>query len=157
MFKRILIVIGALFLSVSIGSGVKSAFAGQDISSMLTNWFSAKKVESIKQIDEAITTEKDLLMVELKEGLQTEIQLAEDELAQFTQDEIEHRVNGLRSFADDLLLHISVDNSEEHEEISATLDVIYEQALEQMKGISISNEVEIVDEVESENVDEDGN
>ena len=146
MFKRILIVIGALFLSMSIGSGVKSAFAGQDITSMLSNWFSAKKTESINQIDEAITDEKDLLMVELKEGLQTEIQLAEDELAQFTQDEIELRLDGLRSFADELLLNMSVDNSEEHAEISATLDAIYEQALEQMKGISISNGAEIEDE-----------
>lgn len=141
-FKRILIVIGALFLSISIGSGVKSAFAGQDINSLLTNWFNAKKTESINQIDQAITNEKDLLMVELKKGLQKEIQLAEKELAQFTQDEIDLRVDELRSYADELLLNMSIDNSDEQAAIASTLNVIYEEALKQMKQLkTIANEV----------------
>ena len=154
MFKRILIVIGALFLSISIGSGVKSAVAGQDINSLLTNWFTAKKTESINKIDEAITTEKDLLMVELKKGLQTEIQLAEKELVQFTQEEIDLRLNGLRNFADELLLNMSFDNSDEQAEISATLNAIYEQALEQMKiATTIDEEPNNTANVEGENGD----
>lgn len=136
-FKRILIVVGALFLSISIGSSMKSAFAGQDINSLLSNWFNTKKTESIQKIDEAITTEKDLLMIELKDGMQQEIQLAEEELTRFTQDEIESRINGLRDFADELLSNISIDNSNEQAEIIATLDSIYEQAIEQMKEIMI--------------------
>ena len=154
MFKRILIVIGALYLSFSIGSGVKSAFAGQDINSLLTNWFTAKKTESINKIDEAITTEKDLLMVELKKGLQTEIKLAEKELVQFTQEEIDLRLNGLRNFADELLLNMSFDNSDEQAEISATLNAIYEQALEQMKiATTIDEEPNNTANVEGENGD----
>ena len=152
MFKRILIVIGALFLSISIGSGVKSAFAGQDINSLLTNWFSAKKTESIQKIDVAITTEKDLLMVELKKGLQTEIQLAEEELAQFTQDEIDLRVDGLRSYADELLTNLSIDNSDEQAKIAATLNAIYEQALKQMNELTTT--VDIVPENTTEVEDE---
>ncbi|WP_172371541.1 hypothetical protein [Sporosarcina jiandibaonis] len=152
-FKRILIVVGALFLSISIGSGVKSAFAGQDINSLLTNWFNSKKTESINQIDKAITNEKELLMVELKKGLQAEIQHAEDELAQFTQDEIELRVEGLRSYADELLMNMSFDNSDEQAEISATLNAIYEQALKQMNELATTADKEPNDTtgVEDEN------
>ncbi|QUW21229.1 hypothetical protein JSQ81_15645 [Sporosarcina sp. Marseille-Q4063] len=155
MLKRILIVVGALFLSISIGSGVKSAFAGQDINSVLTNWFNAKKTESINQIDKAITNEKELLMAELKKGLQTEIQLAEDELAQFTQDEIALRVDRLRSYADDLLRNMSIDNSDEQAKIAATLNAIYEQALEQMNVLSTTADEEPDNStgVEDENAD----
>lgn len=152
MFKRILIVVGALVLSISIGSGVKSAVAGQDINSLLTNWFTAKKTESIQKIDVAITTEKDLLMVELKKGLQTEIQLAEEELAQFTQDEIDLRVDGLRSYADELLTNLSIDNSDEQAKIAATLNAIYEQALKQMNELTTI--VDIIPENTTEVEDE---
>ena len=113
IFKRILIVLGALFLSVSIGSGVKSAFAGQDINSLLTNWFNSKQTESINQIDEAITTEKDRLMIILKDGMETETQLANDKLTQFTKDQIEQRVSSLQAFVDELLGTMTVDTSED--------------------------------------------
>ena len=141
-FKRILIVVGALFLSISISSGVKSAFAGQDINSLLTNWFNTKKTESINQIDKAITSEKDVLMTELRTAIQAEIKLTEEELAEVTQTEIDIRVNNLRGYADELLENLTVDSSDDKVEITSNLDAIFEQALEQMNDLATATNEE---------------
>lgn len=139
--KRLLIVLGALFLSISIGSGVKSAFAGQGIQSLLTSWFEDKKTESINQIDKAITEEKDLLMVELKKELQAEMKQVDEELTQYTNKEIEQRINGLRKYADELLTNRQTEHNEANKEVSASLNAIYEQAVKQMNEVSPSSQV----------------
>lgn len=139
--KRLLIVLGALFLSISIGSGVKSAFAGQGIQSLLTSWFEDQKTESINQIDKAITEEKDLLMVELKKELQAEMKQVDEALTQYTNKEIEQRINGLRKYADELLTNMQTDHKGDNKEVSASLDAIYELAIKQMNEVKSSSQV----------------
>lgn len=140
-FKNILIVLGALFLSISIGSGVKSAFAGQSIQNLLTSWFEDKKTESINQIEKAITEEKDLLLVDLKKGLQVEMKQADKELTEFTNNEIEQRVNELRKYADELLINMQTEHTVANKEVSASLNAIFEQAIKQMNEVNPPSQV----------------
>ena len=61
-FKKVSILLGALLVSICIGSGMNIAMADQDIETMLINWFNSKQSESNQEIDAAITTEKDQVM-----------------------------------------------------------------------------------------------
>ncbi|TQR21676.1 hypothetical protein [Psychrobacillus vulpis] len=134
LVKKITIVVGALFLSIGLGSGVKIALADQDIQSLMTSWFYNKKQESIEEIDTAIALEKAVLMGQLKDQLQVEKQNAEANLEQFTQNEKANKIEALRDYADQLKLEMKIDNSEQEAAILANLDAIIEQAKAQMDG-----------------------
>src|SRR5690606_18806039 len=75
--KKVGIICVVLLLTIALGNSMNKAFAGQDIQSMLMSWFDSKKNSSIEQIDQAITTEKERLMVELREAISAEIQRAD--------------------------------------------------------------------------------
>ena len=127
--RRFLQVFGALIISVSIGSGVTTVNADQDISSLLTNWFNGKQTESIQEIDNAITAEKELLKVELKEALKAEMQSAEHELDTFTVDEKNARIASLNKYAEELIAKINIDNTKEKEKVTDELNKIIEHEI----------------------------
>lgn len=132
--KKTLIILGALFLSISLGSGVKTALADVDVQLLMQNWFSKKQDESLKEIDIAIDTEKDLLMGQLKEQLQAEMQAAEANLASFTAHQKQSRLEALQAYADNLKSNMKIDNSEQEAVVLANLDAIINQAKAQMDG-----------------------
>ena len=136
-FKKVSILLGALLVSICIGSGMNIAMADQDIETMLINWFNSKKIESIKEIETAITSEKDQLKTTLTVELQNEMQLAENELASSTDAEKEQRISSLREYADSLLSSYKIDNSEEKEAMKENLDFIIKQAIAQMNGAAV--------------------
>lgn len=131
-------VFGALAISVSISTGVTTANADQDISTLLTNWFNGKQSESIEEIDKAITAEKDRLKLELKEALKAEMQGAEAELDKFTEAEKNERITALNKYAEELTAKINIDNTEEKEKLTNDLNKIIEQAIKKMDGVKIS-------------------
>ncbi|SES30919.1 hypothetical protein [Psychrobacillus sp. OK032] len=133
-FKKVLIIIGALFLSVSVGSGVKTALADVDVQHLMANWFSKKQDESLKNIDEAIGEERDVLMGQLKDQLNAEMQLAEKQLAEFTAAQKQTRIAALQEYANNLKAGMKVDNREQQAAIMANLDAIITQAKVQMEG-----------------------
>lgn len=132
--KKVILFIGAVILTVSIGSGVKTAFADADVSTMLINWFNNKQSESIQEIDAAITTEKNLLMEDLRVELKKEMQRAEEELAKFTEAEKRERVKSLQEHAKYLIKNMNIDNKEQEKNISTKLDSIIKQAIDQMNN-----------------------
>lgn len=132
--KKTLIILGALFLSISLGTGVKTAFADVDVQLLMQNWFSKKQDESLKEIDIAIDTEKDLLMGQLKEQLQAEMQAAEANLASFTANQKQSRLEALQAYADNLKSNMKIDNNEQEAVVLANLDAIINQAKAQMDG-----------------------
>ncbi|MBM6619136.1 hypothetical protein [Bacillus suaedaesalsae] len=133
--KKVKFLIGAILLSVGIGSSVNVAFADQDIHALLTNWFDKKKVESINEIEQAIMSEKETQKQRLKEQLQVEIQKSEEELQLFTDAEKEARVLALQQYTDALIANFNVDNSNKEEKLSAELDAIVQEAIEKMDKV----------------------
>ena len=135
--RRLLQVFGALIISVSISTGVTTANADQDISSLLTNWFNGKQTESIQEIDKAITAEKEILKVELKEALKAEMQGAEAELDNFTETEKNDRIASLNKYAEELISKINIDNSAEKENVTKELNAIIAEAIKKMDAVKI--------------------
>ncbi len=132
--KRFLIGLGALLFCLTLVGGVRSAAAGSDISSLLINWFSNKKSDSIQQIEVAISNEKDLLLTDLKKALQVEIESANQELAAYTQLEISARVANLQAYAEELKSGMKFDNSDQEAAIQANLDAIVTNAIALMNS-----------------------
>jgi len=136
--RRLIQVFGALILSVSIGSGVTTVNADQDISSLLTNWFNGKQSASIQEIDKAITAEKELLKLELKEALKAEMQAAKVELDNFTETEKKARIDSLNKYVAELIAKINIDNSGEKEKVTNELNAIIAKAIENMDTVKIT-------------------
>ena len=130
--KKIGLLLGALLLTIGLGSGMNMAFAGQDAGSSLMNWFGAKKTTSEQEIAEAITGEKNRLMDGLRVALLEEKQRAEEELAAFTDNEKQIRTSALQEYAESLKANIKIDLTEEKEAIIADLDAEYNQAIEEL-------------------------
>ncbi|WP_248513607.1 hypothetical protein [Sporosarcina sp. NCCP-2222] len=113
---------------------MNKVWANQDIQSLLTNWFHGKKTESIQQLEHAITSEKELLMEELRVALQDEMKKAEEELARYTEEETAKRVKELQDYAAGLMANIQIDTTAKKAEISSDLDATLAQAMEQLSG-----------------------
>ncbi|WP_342539099.1 hypothetical protein MKY15_04245 [Sporosarcina sp. FSL K6-1540] len=133
-FKKIGLLLGALLLTIGLGSGMNNAFAGEDAGSSLINWFGAKRTVSEQEISGAITVEKDKLMGELKIALQEAKQSAEDELAKFTEEQKQIRTSELQKFAANLKANIEIDLTKEKEAIIAELDAEHKQAIEDLEN-----------------------
>ncbi|MFJ7972076.1 hypothetical protein [Psychrobacillus sp. NPDC096389] len=131
-YKKITIIVGALFLSISLGTGVKTALADQDIQGLLTNWFNNKKAESVQEIDGAVASETDRLMKSLEIDLQEEMKNAQNELANFTASQKQSRLEALQAYANNLKSNMKIDNSEQEAAVLANLDAIINQAKAQM-------------------------
>jgi len=132
--KKNIVLIGAVILTLGIGSGMKTTFADADVSTMLINWFNNKQSDSIKEIDRAITTEKEILLADLKIQLKAEMDAAERDLDQFTEEVKSERIASLREHASTLIATIDIDNSEQQAAITANIDSIVENAIAQMNG-----------------------
>ena len=135
--KKIMILCGALILSVSIGSGVKTTFADADANTLLINWFKNKESESVKEIDRAITDEKKVLLAQLKEELKIEMASAEKELTAYTEKEKSERIASLRQYAKGLVENLNTDTSEQKEKFSSQIDSIVEEAIKKMEAVSV--------------------
>lgn len=132
--KKATIIAVALCLCIGLGGGVKTALANQDVQLLMANWFSKKQDESLKEIDAAINTERDLLMGQLKGELQEEMKIAEEQLAAFTASEKQSRIAALQAHAEKIRASMKVDNSPQQAVILANLDAILNQAKAQMDG-----------------------
>src|SRR5690606_25216900 len=132
--KKVGIICVVLLLTIALGNSMNKAFAGQDIQSMLMSWFDSKKNSSIEQIDQAITTEKERLMVELREAISAEIQRADSELAQITAAETALRVEMLRSHTADLIAGLDMYDTAEQEIIIVNLNYALQQGIDLLNG-----------------------
>ena len=142
--KKVILLIGVVILSISIGSGVKTTFADTDVSTMLINWFNNKQSESIHEIDTAITAEKEILLAQLKTELKIEMDAAEKELNHFTQQEKVKRISTLRKHAAELISNLKIDNSNEKKAIIDNINSIVENALAQMDGVAATIHEKVV-------------
>lgn len=125
---------GVLVLSIGLGTGMKTALADVDVQQLMANWFSKKQDASIKEIDHAIATERDLLMGQLKERLSTEMQFAEEQLAEFTATQKQIRIAALQEYANDIKAEMTIDSSEQQAAIMKNIDTIFENAKAQLDG-----------------------
>jgi len=132
--KKIGLLLGALLLTIGLGSGINNAFAGQDAGSSLMNWFGAKRTASEQEISGAITAEKNRLMDELRISMQQVKQSAEEELATFTKDEKQKRTIALQEYAAELKANMKIDLTKEKEAIIAELDAEHKQAIEALEN-----------------------
>ncbi|MGG0670377.1 hypothetical protein ABE073_17830 [Lederbergia citrisecunda] len=128
-FRKVLSICAVLLLSIALGAGMNKALAGQNIQSLLTSWFDSKRDASINQIDEAITSEKERLMEELREAIRMEMQQSDAELAQFTADETALRLSMLQEYAANLIGGLHIDLTAEKAEIIANLDAALAEAM----------------------------
>ena len=111
--KKVAMIAGALCLFIGLGGGVKTALADQDVQLLMEKWFLKKQDESLKEIDSAISTERDVLMEQLKDQLNTEMQLAEKQLAEFTAIQKRTRIEALQEYANNIKAEMNIDNSEQ--------------------------------------------
>lgn len=133
-FKKETIIIGALFLILGLGSGVKTALADQDIQSLLTNWFNNKKIESVQEIESSVDLERDRLMQDLEVEVQMQMQAAENQLISFTDTQKQTRIAALQEYANNIKAGITIDNSEQQAAVMKNIDIILENAKAQLDG-----------------------
>lgn len=132
--KKMLIMVGILVLSIGLGTGTKTALADADVQQLMAKWFSKKQDESIKDIDQAISKERDALMGQLKTQLNAEMQLAEQQLAEFTATQKQIRIAALQEYANNIKAGMKIDNSEQQAAIMKNIDIILENAKAQLDG-----------------------
>lgn len=132
--KKMLIISGILVLSIGLGTGMKSALADVDVQQVMANWFSKKQDASIKEIDQAIDSERDILMGQLKGQLSTEMQLAEKQLAEFTATQKQTRIAALQEYANNIKAGMTIDSSEQQAAVMNNIDIILENAKAQLDG-----------------------
>jgi len=132
-FKKIGLLLGALLLTIGLGSGMNNAFAGQDAGSSLINWFGAKRTASEQEISGAITVEKNRLMDELRISMLQVKKEAEEELVAFTEDQKQIRTSELQKHAATLKANMKIDLTKEKEAIIADLDAKQKQAIEDLE------------------------
>lgn len=132
--KKMLIISGILVLSIGLGTGMKSALADVDVQQVMANWFSKKQDASIKEIDQAIDSERDILMGQLKGQLSTEMQLAEKQLAEFTATQKQTRIIALQEYANNIKAGMTIDSSEQQAAVMKNIDIILENAKAQLDG-----------------------
>lgn len=127
--------VGALFICILIGGSMNSAFANQDIGSLLTSWFDKKKNESITRIEDTIVTEQEKQTSRLKEELQVKLNDSEQKLKEFTDTEIEARLLELKRYTDELIQQTEFATEAKKEEFILQLHTIVELAKQQMDEI----------------------
>jgi hypothetical protein len=136
--RKFKLLIGVLLLTFAVLGNIGVAFADQDINSLLASWFNHKGTESVNQIDQAITTEKEQQEQRLKEELQLEIENSSKQLQQFTAEEKEKRVQAIKTYADQLAAKITVDNSKEKQKILDEMDSIIQKAMKDLDKIDLN-------------------
>ncbi|MCZ8534559.1 hypothetical protein [Psychrobacillus psychrodurans] len=132
--KKATIIIALLIILLGLSSGVKTALADQDIQSLLNNWFNNKKVESVQEIEGAVSSERDRLMQDLEVELQREMQAAENQLNSFTATQKQTRLAALQEYANNIKAGMTIDNSEQQAAIMKNIDIILENAKAQLDG-----------------------
>lgn len=134
--KKYIVLSTITMLFIFLGSNVQNVLAGNDIGTMMKNWFAKEQSQSADEVYEAISAEKDLLLAELQQTIEDEQQRAMLEIEQFKQREIANRISSLRSYAAILAEGITIDTSAEKDSIMAELDSIFANAVSQMGGTS---------------------
>ena len=132
--KKCVFVSTALMLFFLLGNGMQSVLAGTDIGAMMKNWFSKEQSIHLHEVQEAISSEKAILLTQLQLTIDEEKMKAQQELEQFKQQEIASRISSLRDYAASLAEGITIDTSAERTAIIAELDAIFAQAAAQMGG-----------------------
>lgn len=132
-FKRTTITIGILVI-LGFSGGMKTALADLDIQGLLTNWFNNKKVESVQEIEGAVSLERDRLMQNLEVELQREIQAAENQLNSFTATQKQTRIAALQEYANNIKAGMTIDSSEQQAAVMKNIDIILENAKAQLDG-----------------------
>lgn len=132
-FKGITITIGILVI-LGFSGGMKTALADLDIQGLLTNWFNNKKVESVQEIEGAVSLERDRLMQNLEVELQREIQAAENQLNSFTATQKQTRIAALQEYANNIKAGMTIDSSEQQAAVMKNIDIILENAKAQLDG-----------------------
>lgn len=132
-FKRTTITIGILVI-LGFSGGMKTALADLDIQGLLTNWFNNKKVESVQEIEGAVSLERDRLMQNLEVELQREIQAAENQLNSFTATQKQTRITALQEYANNIKAGMTIDSSEQQAAVMKNIDIILENAKAQLDG-----------------------
>lgn len=135
-FKRTTITIGILVI-LGFSGGMKTALADLDIQGLLTNWFNNKKVESVQEIEGAVSLERDRLMQNLEVELQREIQAAENQLNSFTATQKQTRIAALQEYANNIKAGMTVDSSEQQAAVMKNIDIILENAKAQLDGQAV--------------------
>jgi hypothetical protein len=130
------ILIGVLFLSIIISSGVGISFADTDINGKMTKWFTDRGTESYQTIENAISNEKEDQKIRLKEELELEFNKSRENLRQFTESEKNERVQQLRNYTDKLISGIHFDNQDEMSSVRAQLESILEKATGEMNQVN---------------------
>ncbi|GGA79281.1 hypothetical protein [Ornithinibacillus halotolerans] len=134
---KLRLLVGAILLTIIIGSSLNVAFANQDISSMLISWFEKNRVESIERIESAIYSEKEKQIERLKEELRLEIEQAKEQLELFTEAEKQKRVQELQNYADSLISNLDVDMSNDKDAILEQYELIMQEAIEKMNMVEM--------------------
>lgn len=163
--KKYVFVSTALMLFFLLGNGIQSVLAETDIGAMMKNWFSKEQSKHLHEVQEAISSEKELLLAQLQLSIDEEKMKAQQELEQFKQQEIANRIGSLRDYAANLAEGIANDTSAEKAAIIAELDAIFAQAAAQMDGVtppslsppSVGEKPEKEEKVEGEDTVENSN
>jgi hypothetical protein len=129
------IIASAFTLSI-IGGSMSVTFADQDVHNKLSQWFEDKKNEAINEISLAIMNERELQKGRLQEEIKSVINGAETDLNIFTASEKEKRRQAIRNHADSIIASLNIDNEEEKAQISSELDVIVEDAIQELNRVS---------------------
>lgn len=118
-------------------SGVQRAFADQSLQGRLISWFDDRRNESIREMDQSFTTEKNRLMNQLRMELQLETQRAQAQLAQHTASETADSIQQLQQYADQLSATIHFSNDSQKAAVSSSIDKALENAKALIQGAAV--------------------
>ncbi|WJY26442.1 hypothetical protein [Sporosarcina trichiuri] len=139
--RKVFILLFAVLLMWTAGTGGSHVLADTSIQGRLIGWFDKQKNQSIQEMDQAITAEKNRLMDRLRFELQLETQRAQAQLAQHTAAETAGSIQELQKYADALSAKIHVSNDSQKAAVSSAVDDALKRAKAIIQGAAVVPEV----------------
>ncbi|MEK4201571.1 hypothetical protein [Cytobacillus sp. FSL K6-0265] len=133
--KYVKILFSCLFAGFLLSVSFRLVSAGEDMESMLTNWFSAKKAASIAEIETAVNEEKKKQIAKLKEEIPQKLAAADQQIKEKTQSEVAKRVAELEAYTNELIQNYDP-TIEENQKKIAELEAIMEAAKADMAAVA---------------------
>ncbi|MFC4355241.1 hypothetical protein ACFO0S_09305 [Chryseomicrobium palamuruense] len=129
--------IGTVFLIAICISSIQVAFAEQDISTLISQWFDQQKTSAVASMESSIESEKEQQVIRLKAHLQSEMERAQGELSAFEQQQIDETVEALRQHTSQLMASVSYSNEAEKQAIINELNFIFNSAILAMGSVNL--------------------
>ncbi|MDI4649852.1 hypothetical protein [Cohnella hashimotonis] len=134
--RKVAVVIVSLTVAVAATTGM--AYADADIAGTLSSWFGKKTDIAMQSLAQSVSSETDKQKARLKEELKLRLEASSQELDAYTDEQKKLYAQAIEQYADALIAGMSIDNTQDREQIRRKLLTIADSAKAAMSALAES-------------------